>query len=75
MPYNKETAFKNQKEFLKSQCNTGHPNIDRIARQRLKEMEEIERKQKEFDERIRKFNAEWNAKRKMKIVPKLGGKR
>lgn len=64
MPYNKQSALKNQKDFLKSQAKCGHPNIEKLARQSLAKIEKLEREQKECNERIKAFNKAWEAKRK-----------
>lgn len=57
MPYNKDTAFKNQKDFLRSQAHCGYPNIEKRARETLAKIEKREKEQEEFNRKIRAFNA------------------
>lgn len=66
MPYNKQTAIENQKAFLKSQAHCGYPNIEKRARETLKSIEEHEKAQKKMNERIKKFNEQWDKKRKQR---------
>lgn len=64
MAYNKQTALENQKAFLRSQAHCGYPNIEKTARETLKRIEEHEKAQKMMDERIKKFNEQYDKKRK-----------
>lgn len=66
MPYNKQKAIENQKAFLRSQAHCGYPNIEKRARETLKSIEEHEKAQKKMNERIKKFNEQWDKKRKQR---------
>lgn len=66
MPYNKQTALENQKAFLRSQAHCGYPNIEKRARETLKSIEEHEKAQKKMNDRIKKFNEQWDKKRKQR---------
>lgn len=63
MPYNQKTAIKNQKDFLGSQLHCGYPAIEKRAREQLDKLKKYEVEQEKFNERIRKFNAEFDKKR------------
>ena len=75
MPYNKSTALKNQKDFLRSQAHCGYPNIEREAKKTLAEIERREKEQAEFDQRIKVFNAKCNAKREEEKLKQLQNKK
>ena len=71
MPYNKQTAIRNQKDFLRSNLHCGYPAIEKRARETLTIIEENERKQAEFNARIKAVNTKLTAERAEKDLKKM----